>query len=407
MPATLSAYNDALKRIYTSDRLEEQLYNGTPFLDKIERTTRFKVGEVARTPLHVSRNGGYTVLPSTGGNLNTAGNQGISKAEWNYTNHHQQIALQGSVIDGTEGDALSVANALDTEISGALTDLRRQLTRQLFGNGDAFIAQCKASSSNAVDLNATSGGNAIKRGWIFPGQLVDIGTSANPTSIVAGHTVSAVDEANTAFSVVDSSGSAVNVTTEGTTHYVSNKGSRSGSTSYEMNGLQNIVSSSAVLGGLDPATQPVWSAASVDTTSQALSLSLILQLQQAVRQKAGDDPDFVLTGLKQQRKFYELLQQQVRYAGDSSINAGADDVAKWHGLSIEAHADCPDEDLYVGKMKNLFIVATEKPYWQNKLTGGEILSWVQGTDSYGAKLTYRIQLATNRRNAFARLGGLS
>jgi hypothetical protein len=402
MPATLSAYNDALKRIYTSDRLEEQLYNGTPFLDKIERTTRFKVGEVARTPLHVSRNGGYTVLPSTGGNLNTAGNQGISKAEWNYTNHHQQVALQGSVIDGTEGDALSVANALDTEISGALTDLRRQLTRQLFGNGDSFIAQCKASSSNAVDLNTTSGGNAIKRGWIFVGQQVDVGTTSSPATIVNGGTVTAVDESNVAFTVDTG-----NITTEGTTHYVSNKGSRSGSTSYEMNGLRNIVSTSAVLGSLDPATQPVWSAASVDTTSQALSLSLILQQQQSVRQKAGDDPDFVLTGLKQQRKFYELLQSQVRYQSDAQINAGADDVAKWHGLSIEAHADCPDEDLYVGKMKNLFIVATEKPYWQNKLTGGEILSWVQGTDSYGAKLTYRIQLATNRRNAFARLGGLS
>ena len=402
MPATLSAYNDALKRIYTSDRLEEQLYNGTPFLDKIERTTRFKVGEVARTPLHVSRNGGYTVLPSTGGNLNTAGNQGISKAEWNYTNHHQQVALQGSVIDGTEGDALSVANALDTEISGALTDLRRQLTRQLFGNGDSFIAQCKASSSNAVDLNATSGGNAIKRGWIFVGQQVDVGTTSSPATIVNGGTVTAVDESNVAFTVDTG-----NITTEGTTHNVSNKGSRSGSTSYEMNGLRNIVSTSAVLGSLDPATQPVWSAASVDTTSQALSLSLILQQQQSVRQKAGDDPDFVLTGLKQQRKFYELLQSQVRYQSDAQINAGADDVAKWHGLSIEAHADCPDEDLYVGKMKNLFIVATEKPYWQNKLTGGEILSWVQGTDSYGAKLTYRIQLATNRRNAFARLGGLS
>jgi hypothetical protein len=402
MPATLSAYNDALKRIYTSDRLEEQLYTGTPFLDKIERTTRFKVGEVARTPLHVSRNGGYTVLPSTGGNLNTAGNQGISKAEWNYTNHHQQIALQGSVIDGTEGDALSVANALDTEISGALTDLRRQLTRQLFGNGDSFIAQCKASSSNAVDLNTTSGGNAIKRGWIFVGQQVDVGTTSSPATIVNGGTVTAVDESNVAFTVDTG-----NITTEGTTHYVSNKGSRSGSTSYEMNGLRNIVSDSAVLGSLDPATQPVWKAANLDTTSQALSLTLILQQQQAVRQKAGDDPDFVLTGLKQQRKFYELLQSQVRYQSDAQINAGADDVAKWHGLSIEAHADCPDEDLYVGKMKNLFIVATEKPYWQNKLTGGEILSWVQGTDAYGAKLTYRIQLATNRRNAFARLGGLS
>lgn len=49
----------------------------------------------------------------------------------------------------------------------------------------------------------------------------------------------------------------------------------------------------------------------------------------------------------------------------------------------------------------------DKPYWQNKHTGGEILSWIQGTDSYGAKLTYRANLATNDRQAFYRFSGLS
>jgi hypothetical protein len=402
--ATLAAYNDALKRIYTQDFLEEQLYNENPFLDKIEKTKRFRVGETARVPLHVSRNGGYTTLPAGGGNLNAAGNQGISKAEYNYTNHHQQIAIQGDAIDGTADNSLSVANVLDTEVKGALSDMRRQLTRQLFGSGDGRIATTKTSTSNSVDLETVTGTNAIERGWLFPGAKVNIGTSGDPDSI-ASSTITSVDEANLRFTL-DSG----NVTTETGSTYVTYQGSLSanGASCYEMNGLGNLVSDTAVYGGLDPANQPLWKAANRDDTSQALSLSLLLQQVQKVQQKSGDEPDFMLTGLKQSRKFYELLQQQIRYASDASLSVGAQNtVPKWHGMEIHRHPDCQNEVAYFGIFKHLFLVAIDKPYWQNKVTGAQILSWIQGTDSYGAKLSYRVQLGTNRRNVFARLGGLS
>ena len=402
MAATLTAYNDALKRIWTQEQLEEQLYQDTPLLGKIEKLTRHKVGEVARVPLHVSRNGGYTALPQGGGTLNTAGNQGISKAQYNYTHHHQQVAIQGDAIDGTSSNALSVAEVIDTEVKGALTDLKRQLQRQLFLNGDALIARCRTSDSNDVDLNTTSGKNAIDRGWIFVGQPVDVGTTASEASLLDGVTVTAVD--TSAYAFTSSSG---NVTTESTSEYVSQKDARSGTTSYEMNGLQNLVSTSANFGGLTVAGEPTWKAAGADSTSQALTLSLMLQQDQKIHQKTGSKADFVCTGLKQERKFYELLQQQVRYSSDSSLSAGSQDTVKWKGMEIICDPDCQDEYMYFGQLKHLFIVAIDKPYWQNKVTGGNILDWVQGTDSYGAKLTYRLNLATNRRNAFSVLSGLT
>ena len=72
MAATLTAWNDALKRVYTSDSLVEQLYQENPFLDKIEKQTRYTPGETARVVLHTQRGGGFTVLPDGGGSLNTA-----------------------------------------------------------------------------------------------------------------------------------------------------------------------------------------------------------------------------------------------------------------------------------------------------------------------------------------------
>ena len=187
---------------------------------------------------------------------------------------------------------------------------------------------------------------------------------------------------------------------------MSHANSRDGTTSYEQNGLQNIASATATLGGLTVAAERQWKS-TVNSTSQALTLSLLLQASQQVKQKSGDLPNFILTGLKQERKFYELLQQQVRYSSDSSIDAGNSEKATFHGMEVWSDPDCQDTDLYMGHFDNLFVVAIDRPYWQNKVTGGQILSWVQGYDSYGAKLTYRSNLAANRRNTFYRFSALT
>lgn len=401
MAATLTAYNDALKRVYTQDRLEDRLYNENPFLDKLGKSSRVSIGEVARVPLHVSRNGGFTVLPGAGGNLNAAGEQGISKAEYGYTHQHQQIQIQGSVLDQASGNANTVADVLETEVSGALDDLRKQITRQLFQDGSAKIVACgTTSSSTTVTLNSTEGVEVLERGWLFPGQIIDIGTAASEASLADAKTITAVSESGPSITI---SGSAISTTSS---NFVSIANARSGATSYEANGLRNLVSTSASFGGVDPSTYSWWKAANVDTSTTTLTLEAMLTQEQKINQR-GSKADFVLTGLKQSRKFYQLLQNQVRFASDSSLSAGAQDVPKWNNLEIHRHPDCYDEDMYFGSFKNLFVVATAKPSWQSDVTGGEILSWIQGTDSYGAKLTYRFNLGTNRRNAFARLGALA
>jgi len=193
---------------------------------------------------------------------------------------------------------------------------------------------------------------------------------------------------------------------EGTTHYVSQKNARSGETSYEMNGLRNIVSATATLGKLSPETERQWKA-TVNSTSQPLTLSALLQGKQKIKQRKGKAPSFLLTGLKQQRKFYEALQQQVHYSSDSGVSAGSDDTVKFDGMEIWADPDCPDEDLYLGHYDHFFMLALDKPYWQNKVTGGEILVWVQNTDEYVSKLTYRCNLGVNRRNDMYRFSALT
>lgn len=398
MAATLESLNPTLERVYAPKQVVEQLYQDNEFLAKVKKTQKYKVGEEARVVLHDGRNGGFTNLPEGGGTLNEAGQQGYKKAGFKYRHHHIQVAVQGEAIDGTS-DAGAIVDAATSEIDGAIEDANRQLTRQLYMDGTALIAKCRASSSNNLDLDTTTGRIAIERGWLFEEQPVEVGTKASQASIAGPTKITAVDEEN--FAVTLASG---NVTTEDATVYISQAKGRSGESSREMNGMRNIVGTGE-LGGLSSSTSRVWKA-NVNSESIPLTISALLSAETKIKQKRGKKSTFMLTSLKQVQKFYEQLQQQVRYAGDGNLGAGDTESTKWNGMEIFADADCPDEDLYMGHWDHLFMVAMNDGYWQNKITGGNILVWSQGTDAYVGKYTYRGNLATNRRNDLYRFSNL-
>ena len=202
MAADPSTIQSALKETWTEQRIAEQLYQDNPVLSRVKRLKNTEMGEYALTPIHIGRNWGFSTTSSSGGTLNSAGNQSYAQAQWAYTNQHVQVKIQGSAIDQTKGDALSVASVVDEEVSGAVTDLNRNLSRQIFMDGSAQIAQCgTTSSSTTVQLNTTSGYNAIERGWLGVGAVVDIGTSSNPTSIASGVSVTADDMAHSTITI--------------------------------------------------------------------------------------------------------------------------------------------------------------------------------------------------------------
>lgn len=392
MAATESSLEAALDIIWTRRRFVEQLFDENKFFEKLKRTPKYTQGKEAKVPLHVTRNGGFTSLPAGGGSLNTAGNQGYDEANFKLTHHHQQAAVQGDILDISSDNAGSIVSAADEEVERALNDMNRQFTRMSLGDGTGRIAQCRTSNTNNVDLNTTSGRIAIERGWIYEGQQVDVGSKTEQTLRVNGSTVTAVDDVNYAFTVASG-----NITAEATTDYVSNKGARSGETSFEMNGLQNVISETAGLGGLAPTEQRQWKS-TVNATTTTLTVVALLTAQRKIRQKRGESPTFLYTSLIQQQKFYELLQQQVHFGSDKGLEAGNDETPKWSGMEIFADPDCQDEILAMGHWEHLFLVHAKDPYWQNQITGGEKLAWIQGTDSYGGKITYRCNLACDRRN---------
>lgn len=402
MAADLTSVDAALKETWTENRLAEQLYNENPLLARIKRLKSTQVGQAAVTPIHTGRNHGYTALPAGGGTFNTAGQQELKQATWQYTHHNVPVKIQGSVIDGTRNDSLSVVEAVDLEVEGALSDLNRQLTRQLFMDGNARIATCgTTTAATEVELEAVSGFNAIERGWLAPGVVVDIGTAADEDADIASATITAVEESSSTPSITI--GSAI---TTDSSDFVSVANARAGTTVYEMNGLGNVVDAADTLGGLTVSAVPTWKSYE-DSTSQALSLPIMMDANRKVTQKTGKSANYVVTSLKQQQKFYQLVQAQVRFAGDSNTGAGDVDGVHFNGMTVYAQPDCKNEHMYFLTIDDLLIVSAGDPKWPNRISGGNILKEVANEDAFASYVNVRMNLGARRRNSHAKLTGLT
>lgn len=399
MASDYAAVEDILKEVWTQDRLEKQFYDKNLLLDTIEKTSKYRVGKVAKVPVHLERSGGYTIVPEAGSStLNSADNQKVGKAEFKHTRHWFQVQLDTNAITSSEGP-LAVASAMDIEVTGAIENTRHQVAAQAFGDGTGFLAQCGTTTADTVVVLATGDTWALDRGYLYPGLTIDIGTTSDEDSIANDRVITAVDYANNTITI-----SGANVTTS-SSHYISIANSRSGSTFYGMNGLGNIVGTGA-FGGL---TDERWKSFAIDAASPAedLSLEKLLNVQRQIFQQRGGRPDWNLTSPLQQQLFYLLLQSQARFSGDTGIGAGNDTGAKWAGMTVDAQPDCPDDEWYMLTKSHLFIVATDKPYWVTQKYGGSILEWKQGTTNLVGALEYYAQLATNRRSAHGKLTGLT
>lgn len=415
MGQTATTLADVLKDGWRP-RLAKQFYTEHQPLTRLSAQEGTIMGAQVQVPIFKELMGGYTSVGSGGGSLNTAGNAGVDKATYSLVGHWQPINLDFSVLNQAGGSNLqSVINGKDLEIEAAIESIRRQATRQLVTNGDSIVAQCDTGgASTTVELLASPSGtaygyDAIRRGWLRPNMVVDIGTTADTDALVAGTTITGVNQSATDPDIIIGS----SISTTSGTHFVYIANPNSGSAANpEMNGLRNIAATSGALGGLNPASagEEFWAAATRDTSTTVFSLDLALNLDREVKQNTAEPVSEVWTGLKQQMNFYSLLQNQVRFAGDLKLGAGNVNAVQWNGMNVAAYNDILDSDWFVFSLKHLFrVVGTYKePVWMSDVQGankGAI--WGSGTTAFNDAVTHYFNIGTDRRNAFAGATGLT
>jgi hypothetical protein len=307
-------------------------------------------------------------------------------------------------------------------MTSGLNNMRNQVTRQFLSGHARVAAVATDAGGDAVVPLATlaqvaageiSGADALGVGWLVPGDVVEIGTTADYDSIVDRGTaqapaaisvISAVDDNPSAPTIT--LGANVGATTLGT-HFVSlanARGAAGTGSVVESAGLITIAGTqNNVVGNIDANTNKFWNPAEVDSATTIPDMELLLRLSRKVKRR-GASGAFILTSLLQLDNVYQMLQSQVRFSGDKEIGAGGSENVKWRNNHFHAFPQVPENFMFFLDMEALEIVVGKytKPTWMSDIGGGAKAGhWVPGTTHFDDTVMYALGLAARRRNLMA------
>ncbi|HEX7246415.1 MAG TPA: hypothetical protein VF245_12720 [Solirubrobacterales bacterium] len=413
MPATDIAVVEAtLKEGWTQDNLEVQFLKDDELMKQLGvKDPDELIGDVALTAVHTGRAGGFTMVgPNGSRETNAPDGQKTAQAKWTLRRAFNSVEIDTAAIKRTGNNSQAVAKVVDTEVSGKISDTQKQIVRQLVTDQSGFIVSLEDTEGEATVLPLQTSGTyglgveATRQQWLPIGQQIDIGTKANEVALADGREITAYDDDETTPTITIS-GAKVDTEADGK-YFVSIKNSRSGETSYSMNGFRNLCDPTVAFGELKPEDEPGWVPAFHDSSGGALTRERVVKGRRKVRQR-GVNPDWAWTSLEQVENLENELFPQVRYQDPNGMDTGDGEfVMIGKSLRVQAHEDCPDGDFTYVKKEHVAMIRDEKPYWlTQKFGNGILMPQANSTFLYGS-LEWYVEFMCNRRNAVGNFTGL-
>ena len=418
--ANLGTLSTILKEYYLGP-VAEQLNNEVLLLSRLETKSEDLVGKRAYVPLHWGRSSGVGARGEAQA-LPLAGKQQYEKAVYDLKYLYGRVEVTGPSMAKTKNEAGAFLQALKSELDGVRNDLKKDLARQVYGNGTGAIAIGTAGTTGSLTVPV----EPIRKGQVYPGMLVDIFDVSATTSIATYFKVR-VASADIATGVItfeasgETGASAVPlaaalasgdyIVRAGVASYSSVEsptGSNPGTyaLSDEVDGLQRIVAAAtgSSLGGITASGANIWwdnqritaSGASGSSSTFALTLEDIQKGLNLAR-IAGGMPTSVVTSLGVQREFYGLLNQDVRYVEPESLSYSSGFKAlSYNGMPIIADIDAPYGKMHILDESTIKVYSDQD--WHFLDADGMTLRQVSGYDKFEAVMARYMNLGATRRN---------
>jgi len=413
MSATLSTLDNILKEYYLGP-VAEQLNNEVLLLNRLESRSEDLVGKYAYVPLHYGRSGGIGAVGENA-NLPDAGYQQYYRAKYDLKYLYGRVRVTGPSMAKTKNEAGAFLQALKSELDGLRNDLRKDLARQVYGDGSAVIAQAAASSAVSGSVITLASAEAIKKGQLYPNMKVDIfaySTNAKASSVTT--TITAVNAATPSITVADATGVADGDYIARAGAVAAQLNNATGSRSNEIDGLSRIVSTSAQdLGEVAVATYGWWDNKrlapdfdpEVAGSQTALSLDLIQKAMNTIRLE-GANPSAIITTLGIQREFYNLLQQDVQYIDPASLSYAAGfKTLSYNGMPLIADIDAPYGRMYVLDESTMKVFSDQD--WHFLDADGQTLRQVSDRDAFEAIMVRYMNIGATKRNNQMVISGIT
>lgn len=405
MTLTRTTADAVLKEFYLPG-IRSILNNEVFLLSQIEQNTEDVEGRRAVLAINTGRNHGVGARAEMGA-LPTAGQQGYREERVQLKYNYGRIEISGPTIRSMGSDRGSFTRAVQSETQGVVRDLRNDVNRQLYGDGSGAIATASASAAgNNVTINNPT---KTQLRQLQVGMRVDVGTAANPTSSAAARNITAV---NTSTGVITVDGAAFAVVAGDRITRAGSGGT--GAAQKEITGLTAQVAATGALWNIDPANTPNWVSYVDDPgAGRAVSEDMFMEAQQEVNIASGEDLNLWVTDNDVHRAVARLLTSIKRFPSTTELRGGytALDMSSVsqgntgsNTVSMFYDKDCPTGVAF-GLTTKRFQWYTMSD-WEFMEEDGAVLSRVPNVDAYEATLFLYSELATDGRNAHAKLGSL-
>jgi hypothetical protein len=405
-PLTRSTADAVLKEFYLPG-IRSILNNEVFLLSQVETNSEDIEGRRAVLSINTGRNNGIGAR-AEGGTLPDAGHQSYNESRVVLKYNYGRIQLSGPVIRSMGSDRGSFTRAITSETQGVTRDLRNDVNRQVYGDGSGKIAVLAAAASGNTATLVTPT-NTQKR-QLQVGMFVDIGTAANPQATAAARQITSV---NTTAGTFVFNGAAVAITVN---DIVSRAGSAgTGANQKEITGLAAQVAATGALWNIDPANVPSWASYVDDPGSgRAVSESMFMKAAMEVNIGSGEEIDLWVTTAGVHRAVAALLTSLKRFPATTELKAGYSGLDMSvvnqgnqgsNTVTLTYDKDCQDSTAW-GLTTRRF-QWYKMSDWEFMEEDGAVLNRVPNQDAYEATLFLYAELATDGRNAHAKLGSLT
>lgn len=407
MTFTRTTADAVLKEFYLPG-IRNTLNNEVFLLSQVEQNTEDVEGRRAVLAINTGRNEGVGARAEMG-TLPTAGQQRYAEERVSLKYNYGRIEISGPVMRSMGSDRGSFTRALQSETAGVVRDLRNDVNRQLFGLGTGQIstALTAAGPTNTITIAAPTPSQMRQ---LRVGMRIDIGTVADPTALASNRLITATSPS---AGTVTIDGAAV---TTLVTHFIFRAGSGgTGASQKELTGLRAQINSSGALWNIDPATHPEWVSYVNDNagTPRAVTEDMFVQAQMEVNIASGEEINLWITGAGVHRNVADLLTSIKRFPNTTELKGGysgldMSSVSQGNQGSntvvLKHDKDCPDNIAFGLCTKR--IQDYRMSDWEFMDEDGAVLSRVPNTDAYEGTLFLYSEMATDGRNAHARINDL-
>ena len=392
-----TGFNAALKEFYLP-RFLSTINENRILMSRLERdTSKTDVsGRHARVPVNIrpSQAIGARADSSSGPALPTPQSQTWVEVQIGYAFNYGTVRITHPVIQASRNDRGAFLRAVGSEMDGIRRDLKNDINRQLFGDGNGVLGISVGNGSSATSL-VLQAGHKVKVGMVLDSFAAKSGGSAE----IDSQSVSALATSTNTATIGSDSWS--------DDSYIYREDSRAN----EMMGLLGIVDANSAdttfvstLQNVARATYPEWDAQVLANggTARALTEDLLDQAILQTEEQADADVSLMITSSTQFRKIGQMLTPDRRYSPTMELDGGFTAI-NWANIPIVWDRDCPrtsqvvqnasDTDMLFG-LDESSLAIYQLADWDFDDTDGNVMHRRQDVAAYDATLFYYGQLGT-------------